>query len=643
MRSIIGILILVLVGMRPVLLPGTAGATADALDQYQTVQNSWGMVGAPRVGQVFTVGQYGYLDRVSVYLAKYPADPPTGYVSASIQTVTSEGVPSGIQIGSGRIPAGLIQDVAAWVDIDIDQAFVSAGTRYALVLSTSGITPFTGGGIVQWYMNTSEDLYTNGDLVVNSLDTWATDLGVDAAFKTYVIPNTLDQSQSQTSGAGGGTRALGSTPVGQTFTADMYGILNQVSVYITNSSYTPAPITVTIQTVTLKGLPSGVEIARGTIPAEDIPNPGYRSWASASITPLMVTPGTRYALLLSTDGSGPMWILVSDVYPGGTQVIFSGAIWTTKYSDFAFQTYVLPPTLDQSQTDFTYGSYFGNGWHYGQSFTAHVSGLLDGVSVVLGRPNYQEYNPTADVTVRLFEYPSWTWIGSAIIPLSSVPGPGAAGWLDVSFDGVYVKAGSQYALVLDENSDGYLWWWHSGNTYSGGTSLCCGETSLAARPADDMAFKTYVLPVRLLTTGPGPGNTPCADGVCPQVSGGFTPADLTDGVTSHFRFRERSDGTVEGILNFSDSGPGGIELRGCTTVSAACRLTVKDFVCTDRDSITVRGTYIPQGGWSTTPFLLNLSGEKDEMGTFTLNAGAYSYSFTGDGIVDVTCPPDATY
>lgn len=111
----------------------------------------------------------------------------------------------------------------------------------------------------------------------------------------------------------------------------------------------------------------------------------------------------------------------------------------------------------------------------------------------------------------------------------------------------------------------------------------------------DGLFRTYVLPFKEVSVQGGWGIQPCANDVCPEVSGSFTQADFTGGVTGHFSFRERTDETVKGVLNFTDQRPDGLVLRGYITDSAACRLTVRAFSCLDEHT-TVNGTYTPKGG-----------------------------------------------
>ena len=99
-------------------------------------------------------------------------------------------------------------------------------------------------------------------------------------------------------------------------------------------------------------------------------------------------------------------------------------------------------------------------------------------------------------------------------------------------------------------------------------------------------------------------------------------------------------------MNFNDSRTGEVVLQGCTTDSTACRLTVTTFFCTDEHTITIKGHYTPKGE-DEHYYALNLSGVKNETGTFTLilglpGIGDQTYTFTRKGIVDVTCPPDDT-
>ena len=213
-------LALLLMGVLPTLLqpPAVIAANGEVLDQSQTEQNTWGMVGDPRAGQVFTAGISGFLGRVGLELANYAASPATGPVTVSIQTLTAEGIPSGQQIGSGEIPLSAIPPAGSpsWVDAAlISPARVTAGTRYVLIVGTAG-------GIVQWYQQFGgdSDPYPGGYPVARPADAWGTIVtNQDWAFKTYVWPRTLDQQQTAAPNyydlVGAGQR------LGQTFTAGL--------------------------------------------------------------------------------------------------------------------------------------------------------------------------------------------------------------------------------------------------------------------------------------------------------------------------------------------------------------------------------------------------------------------------------------
>jgi hypothetical protein len=564
----------------------------------------------------------------------------TGLVIINIETVTDDGLPSGTRVGHGSIRVEKISTTAGWVDVDIAGAFVTAGARYVILPSTSD-------GVVSWYMDIGGDVkpYPSGYWVSEAGGAWHTILtNQDWTFATYVAPDTIDQDQSETSGTGGGARALVTTPVGQTFTVGLYGLLDRVSAYLTNSSATPAPITVTILRVGSNGLPlSGTQVSTGTIPAAAIPQPSARSWASASISPFIVKVGERYAILLSTSGSGIQWVLVVGVYSGGTQVIRNGTSWASTSSGFAFQTCLLEPIIDQAQTAYPWGIYFGDGHLLCQSFTAHVTGLLTQVSVMLDRTAYYDGPaPSADVTVGIYTVPSETMLdrrllGSGSTPLSWIPRHDNPGWLSASFSGVNVTAGTQYSIALDEPSEGFLEWVLSPDVYPGGNGLVGSASSWQDLKGADMTFKTYVLPIPEVSTMSPYGIKPCSNGVCPAAVGGFNPAGLTDGVKSQFQFQERQNGTGQSILNFSDPRLDGINLRGCTTESAACALTVRTLACSNAQSMLIGGTFTPRGE-DTTSYRLKLTVAMDGSETLSLTAGGYAYTMTFNRIFNLTCP-----
>jgi hypothetical protein len=466
--------------------------------------------------------------------------------------------------------------------------------------------------------------------------------------------DTLDQSQPVSQSP---TTVSSSVPKAQIFNAGMYGQLDRVSLYLENYSASPpagAVLTVSVQTV-IGGLPSGKQIGSGAIPLSAIPPLGNPGWVDVRVGGgAIVEAGTQYALVLQTSnlfGSSVNWWFAYQGYAGGAMAFNDGIAWRIDENfDFAFQTYVVPDALDQSQTTINWA--YDARTSVGQTFTAGLSGVLDRVSVPLGRGMLTR--GTLAVTIQTVNggppvnggSPPGTVIGQGSISFNSIPWH--VGWVTVAIRGAVVTAGTQYTLVIhSESGESFDWGYaYPEHPYSGGHMVIeewgywyaavgyWGESWIYA------GFATYVFPPVAFAPPPPPPltNTPCSSGVCPAVSGSITPPDSTARITSNAVFQELPDGRVHGILIFDDSKTGNFVLQGCTTDSAACRLTVKTFACTDQHAITVAGTYTPKGE-TERYYRLTLSGARGGIGTFTLSADDYTYTLTRNGIVDVTCPP----
>jgi hypothetical protein len=464
---------------------------------------------------------------------------------------------------------------------------------------------------------------------------------------------------------GGGYRA----EIAQVVTAGTYGYLNKVGLYLDNITAID-PVTVSIQTV-IDGMPSGIEIGKGTIPVEDLPQYGAPQWVDVQINGgvgLVMAPGTQYAIVVSSPYSSLgydiiRWYSSPDVYPRGYMLFNEGSSWSRSITnaDTMFQTYVIPDSLDQflyypARIYYSSLSLMNlantNAEQAAQTFTAGQIGVVDRVRLYIQRG--PSFNSNVEISIQTTDsgYPSGVEIGHGFIPWNAMPGISSqAAWIEAAIrPSDYVITGVQYAIVVAGSCCGQFWWLFADGvsaTYGGGQMLYNGGSGwTGALPAygdlyvGDAGFQTFVVhPAAPLVTAPpgGPTITPCSFGICPAVTGNVTPADSTARVTSNVQFRERPDGTVHGILNFNDSRTGDLALKGCVTDSAACRLTVTKFACTDEHEITVEGKYTPKGG-TATYYELNLSGVKDDIGTFTLTVGDYTYTLTRYGIVDVTCP-----
>jgi hypothetical protein len=167
-RLLLPLTLALVIAVPGLLYPASAGAT-EMLDQSQTVSQSPQTVSYNiQRAQTFTAGVSGVLDRVSLRLENYTSSPPTGAVlNISVQTVIG-GLPSGEQIGTGTIPLSAIPALGSggdWVDVDIVDAIVDAGSQYALVLQTS----IWNASVTWWYayQNAYGSSYTRGEMAFN--------------------------------------------------------------------------------------------------------------------------------------------------------------------------------------------------------------------------------------------------------------------------------------------------------------------------------------------------------------------------------------------------------------------------------------------------------------------------------------------
>jgi hypothetical protein len=594
----------VLLGVLPGLLQFQAASAASdpVLDQSQTLQNTSGMVGIvePRLGEVFTAGVSGILDRVSVMLENYAPDPACGPVNISIRAVTDEGLPSEEEVGSGTIPLSAIPPAGspAWVDVLlVSPARVTADTGYALLLSIS--TNTIGDCFVLWggYGGADFKPYPRGYQVVKPLGNWEKVLtNQDQTFTTYVWPTSLDQSQTALPNHydyfGAGQR------VAQTFTAGLYGMLDQVSVELVNDAETPTIGPVTVEIYRAYGSYTfGLPVGAGLIPSSAVPPFPAPAWVDASVSDTYVTPGSQYAVVLSTSDLGRVhWAGNQDAsaYPEGNELIgMSG--WVSKPYDMSFETYVLPSSVDAAQLGTEWWDAFYDREPRAQTFTVSRSGVLDRVSVFLGFNPTQVYPPTAPISVSIQTLdsrgaPSGTQIASGTIPLSKLVSSGA--WVVAELSPVYVTAGSRYALVLYINDqsfirwlnqphypygDGVFWWFEDGR----------GWTTYGLE-TQDAAFQTYVIPAaaRAGLTDPAVATgTSLISSANPSVVG--QPVAYTASVSPV------PDG---GSILFQDNGS---DIEGCTAVSLD---TTGEAVCTtihgDPGSEAITASYSGNGDFA---------------------------------------------
>jgi hypothetical protein len=159
------------------------------------------------------------------------------------------------------------------------------------------------------------------------------------------MAGTLDQEQASSTGhfEFGGEDGY----EGQTFTAGISGLLDQVDLRIATSSPT-CGVTIEIRNVT-GGLPTNVlaiqVIPPGSLPTSTTPPIPFTSVIFSN--PATVVAGTQYAIALSANETacGQGGKECSNPYAGGTNVYtVGGGPWTTDTQcDLAFRTYVATP------------------------------------------------------------------------------------------------------------------------------------------------------------------------------------------------------------------------------------------------------------------------------------------------------------
>jgi hypothetical protein len=158
---------------------------------------------------------------------------------------------------------------------------------------------------------------------------------------------TLDQSQTTLNS--GSVAVAQANVAGQTFTAGITGLLDQVDIAVQQFG-SPGDLTVQIRVVLPDGTPSPVVLATAQVPVASVSS--TLTFVSVPLTPPAVSvAGTQYAIVLIAPlaGTGSIYrwgLAAGDLYPAGRQLlsITAGATWTFNDPGFdaGFRTYVTP-------------------------------------------------------------------------------------------------------------------------------------------------------------------------------------------------------------------------------------------------------------------------------------------------------------
>jgi hypothetical protein len=158
---------------------------------------------------------------------------------------------------------------------------------------------------------------------------------------------------------------------------------------------------------------------------------------------------------------------------------------------------VIPGTLDQHNNDTT-GATPNTGVQYAQTFTAGLTGELTDVRLYC--MGYGADSSVNDDTIALYSVTAGApdqLLGTSAQSDASSSCDSTGSWVDFTFTGHNVVAGTQYAVVIGGND---AWGMSPSDAYAGGSACNGGEGWSCGQP--DYLFETYVLAAAATPTPP---------------------------------------------------------------------------------------------------------------------------------------------
>jgi len=318
--------------------------------------------------QTFVAQSNGVLDQVSAVLGtQSPADDPAqAPITVEVRTTLTETLPiiegvgadpvriTGQVLGTGTWAGPRLPDTSTFADIALDTPVpVTLGREYALVFTN------TNPAVPMCVWARTLGTYPDGQTVegytltpVFQFDAWlAPRPNTDIVFKTWVTPDADTGYQAVPANECRVTWApfagQPAWPIAQTFTANSTGSLNKVSAVLGTQSPADdpadAPITITVQTLTPQGAPSGVVLGAGTWAGPALPDTS--TFADITLTtPAPVTAGTSYALVFTNSTLVPMcvWSKNPGTFSAGQMLASNLAGWSAvPGTDALFKTWVV--------------------------------------------------------------------------------------------------------------------------------------------------------------------------------------------------------------------------------------------------------------------------------------------------------------
>lgn len=197
--------------------------------------------------------------------------------------------------------------------------------------------------------------------------------------------------ENYTTGDNSAHQSYGTVWNAQTFTPTTTHTINLIRLLLyRESSPLPGTITILISGTNGSGKPSGSALTTGTTNGDTLPTSTPYEWRTIIVTPITLTAGIKYAIILKSDLPGDdilYWRVdnTASTYSGGSVWAgLSGTSWTEyPTTDAMFEEYFAPVYL--SSVFFEYGTTisYGTNTSYqikntGQTFSQNIVGLLLG-------------------------------------------------------------------------------------------------------------------------------------------------------------------------------------------------------------------------------------------------------------------------
>jgi PKD repeat protein len=393
-------------------------ATADSVDQSQTISTSFQRLGL--MAQTFTAGMTGQLDKVSL-----ASDTSFGsvMVTITIQSVSATGAPNGTVLGSSAFQ-GTVVCCRQWHDFVFSPAVhITSGTKYAIVVKVAA-------GLFTWYDSWIFNAYLGGQLYVGcSGCAWLTgsQYGMDFAFKTWVVTS-ANQAPTVAADSAGVTVGEGTAPANTGTFSDASGHA--------------VTITASAGTITKSGTSSGTwswsEPATDeptshnvTVTADDGNGLSTTATFSVAVTGVAPTAAINSATFTSAASglsAGTLTTAVPSSSPEGTKLTLNGSASSPSAADnVAGFTYSWTVTKN--------GNAFGGGSGPTVSFTPDDEGTFvatlqatdDGgmtgtTSVTIVGANVA---PTAQITNTTWQLPQFLVANESVTFAGTFSDPGA--------------------------------------------------------------------------------------------------------------------------------------------------------------------------------------------------------------------------